>query len=125
MFNSSVTVGERELQLLANAATPLLYKQLFKTDLMRVFSGMDAENIDTTVEVMNLLPSLCYVMNKQAEDFSFSSFNKLTEADYISWLCDFGPMDFTYAAEEILNVYLGTSKATSISKKKVGKVNEK
>ena len=99
MFKT-IRVGEKELDLSANAATPFRFKQVFKKDLLSTFSSEEkAEK-----EGFEAVSELAYIMTKHAEH---ADMNKLNEEDFINWLEGFEPMDFAEAAEDILGVYMG------------------
>lgn len=117
---SSVNIGDKELQLIANAATPYLYKQTFKADLMKIFVGVsaDEDNIEEQAEITSIIPQLAYIMSLQAEGLKPSDFMKLKEDDFLDWLSKYGAMDFNYAAGEIINAYLGNQETSVDAKKK-------
>jgi len=58
-------------------------------------------------------------MAKQAEEPHPASI-KLSEADMVDWLTQFGPLDITLAAQDVLQLYLGTTISTSTAKKNSG-----
>ena len=103
-----VKVDGKELEFAANAATPIRYKQIFKSDLMKEFE--DPEKM----EYYSVVTQLAYVMNRQAtkKGFSNASFE-----DFVNWLSGFSPLAFTDAVEEILAVYTGSEETTSEPKK--------
>ena len=101
-----VTVDGKEMEFAANAATPFRYKQVFKRDLLSIFANEDnaqAEGVEAVTE-------LAYIMNRQAEK---ADMNKLTYDEFISWLEGFSPMAFVEAAEDIMDVYVGSSETSS------------
>lgn len=97
MFKTVMIEG-KELELLANAATPFRFKQVFHKDLFAVFTN--AEKAEE--EGFEAVTELAYIMARQAEK---ADMNKLNEDDFMSWLEGFGSMAFAEAAEDILNVY--------------------
>ena len=62
----TVQVGEKDLNLLANAATPIRYKMVFGEDLMVAFNQINSEKRDTG-EILDITSQLAYIMNCQAE----------------------------------------------------------
>lgn len=99
---AKLTIGEKEVELSANAATPFRFKQVFKKDIFSVFGNeqkAEQEGFETIAE-------LAYVMARQAEK---ADMGKLNEDDFVAWLEGFEPMDFANSAEEILNAYMGTT----------------
>lgn len=118
-MTNTITVGGKELNLLANAATPIRYKMVFKEDLMVLFNQINSDKRDQG-EVLGIVSQLAYIMNKQAECKDRIELSNLSYNGYIEWLEDFGAMDFANAAEAIINTYLGTTGTTSKAKKEDG-----
>ena len=91
-----IKVGGINVPMIANAATPLRYKQLFGKDLLTEFRGVE-ENEAKAVES---IPELAFIMamtaTKKLEDMY-----TLTELDFIRWLSDFEWDDI--ASEPFLN----------------------
>ena len=106
-----VKVGEKELNLLANAATPIRYKMVFGEDIMVAFNQINGKKRDEG-EILDISSQLAFIMNKQAT-CDKEALKGLTKEVYIEWLEDFGPMDFVNASTEIFNTYLGTTGTTS------------
>lgn len=98
MFRT-IKIDDKDVELVANAATPFRFKQVFHRDLLQVL-GNEEKAEQEGVEVVTML---AYIMAKQAEKADMS---KLSEDGFISWLEDFGPMAFVNAAEEILSAYM-------------------
>lgn len=110
----TVTVGEKELNLLANAATPIRYKMVFGSDLMVEFNQLNTGKKDGG-EMLEITTQLAFIMNRQAE-CEKKELSSLSRDSYVEWLEDFGAMDFVNASEAIINTYLGTTGTTSKSK---------
>lgn len=116
---SSVNIGGKELQLLANAATPYLFKQTFKADLMKMFVGVSADSdIEEQIGITSILPQMAFIMSKQADGLKPSEFMKLKEDDFYDWLVDYEAMDFAVNASPIIEAYMGNQMTTSNAKKK-------
>ena len=110
----TVQIGEKEVNLLANAATPIRYKMVFGEDVMVAFNQIN-EKMRDTGEILDITSQLAYIMNRQAE-CSKDELKALTKDTYIDWLEDFDSMAFVNASEVIINTYLGTTGTTSKSK---------
>ena len=108
---NTVKIGEKELNLLANAATPIRYKMVFGEDIMVAFNQINGNKRDEG-EILDISSQLAFIMNKQAT-CDKEALKGLTKEVYIEWLEDFGPMDFVNASTEIFNTYLGTTGTTS------------
>lgn len=119
----TVQVGEKDLNLLANAATPIRYKMVFGEDLMVAFNQINSEKRDTG-EILDITSQLAYIMNCQAE-YDKKALSQISKESYIEWLEDFGSMDFVNASEQIINTYLGTTGTSSAPKKGEGRANGK
>lgn len=110
----TVKIGEKEINLLANAATPIRYKMVFGEDVMVAFNQINQEKRDTG-EILDITSQLAFIMNRQAE-CNKTELKSMTKDTYIEWLEDFDSMDFVNASEAIINAYLGTTGTTSKSK---------
>jgi hypothetical protein len=102
-----------ELEVLANAATPFRMKQAFNIDLMKIF-GNSAES-NNGMEIVDIIPQLVYVMSEQAKHHDLTRINNNT---FVEWAENYEVGDFIVNAEQIIDIYLGTTITTSISKKK-------
>lgn len=116
---NTVKIGEKDVNLLANAATPIRYKMVFGDDLMVAFNQMDSKKRDTG-EILNVVSQLAYIMNRQA-DCDKRELATMSKESFIEWLEDFGPMDLVNASKDIIEMYLGTTGTTSTPKKAGGR----
>ena len=111
-----ITVGGKPIPFLSNGVTPLLYKQLFKNDLLK------ALNSNGEFEIANeKIPELAFIMAKQAEkaDMAQLSFDM-----YIEWLEQFDALDMVMNSTDIADVYIGNTIPQEKPKKKAsGKAN--
>lgn len=101
-----ITVGDKEMELNANAATPFRFKQVFGKDLLQILGN--EEKAET--EGVEAVTELAFIMNKQAEKANMTN---LSYEDFLNWLEDFSAMAFIEAAEEILNVYMDQTVGTA------------
>ena len=105
MFKT-ITIDGKETELMANAATPFRYKQVFGRDLFSILGNeqrAETEGVEAVTE-------LAYIMAKQAEK---TDMNKLNKDDFLAWLEGFGSMAFINAADEIVGVYMEQSTGTA------------
>lgn len=100
--------------LLANAATPYRYKQIFGDDLLTKFTS--AQTDAKAISEIGFIPELAFVMALQAEKDP-SKIDKTKKADFFAWIEQFEAFAFENAAEEIINVYVGNLSGTSEAKK--------
>ena len=105
-------IGESDVELLANAATPYRVKQIFGLDIMRIFFNADK---DGGIDTANLIPQLAYVMNAQALK---QDMTKLNEDTFYVWCEQFSAFDLISNSDKIIDVYLGNQQSDSESKKK-------
>lgn len=111
-----VKIGSTEVGMLANAASPIIYKQLFHKDFLRQMTQLQGGN---EIDGLELFAEMGFVMAMQHEN-PWEEIRKLTEDDYIEWLAQYDPNDVLIASEEIANLYNGQSKTLSASKKEGG-----
>ena len=102
-----VMIDGKETRLVANGATPRLYRSLFRKD---IFSDMThALNSDGEVENSEVFENLAFVMARQgglAEDID-------------TWLGAMSsPMAVINAVPQILELWLGTNETIADGKKK-------
>ena len=119
----TVQIGEKEVNLLANAATPFRYKMVFGEDIMVALNQINNSKRDEG-EVIDIASQLAFIMNKQAE-LDREALKALTKDVYIEWLEEFESMDFVNTTSEIFDLYLGTTKTTSKSKNPANRRNVK
>ena len=117
MFRT-IDIGKEKVDLLANAATNIYFKQTFHEDLLEQFSKSKKDVFIATDKV----PELAYIMATQAKgstkpkDFSYEA--------YLAWLNQFEALDIYYASGEIFDVYMGTNETDSEAKKNEDKQKE-
>ena len=112
-----IKVGERDVPMLATAATPIRYKQVFKKNLLPYFMGKATEE-----DAAEMVGELAYIMAAAA---SAEGSMKLTEDGYLSWLEGFDPLAFVdpIVVREIINLYQGNVTSHEEVKKNQGQPN--
>lgn len=111
-----VKIGGITVPMLANGATPVRYKLLFKKDIISEFQEAQGNN----AKMVDTIPELAFIMAKQAEaSEGKADLSRLSMDDYIAWLERFDSMDLPFAAEDIVNLYVGNNETSSEPKKKV------
>lgn len=108
-----VKIGNKEIEMVANGATPYRFKQLFHEDLLRlaVKSGDEIDNV-------NLFIQAGFIMAKQAEKADFSTLNI---EDFYNWLEEFEANDVAMAAGDIANIYAGNAETSENPKPKAAR----
>ena len=110
-----VTVGGIKVPMLANAATPLRYKQLFHKDIIKEFQ----EVTEDVSKATDSIPELAFIMAMAAKaKEGKADMNLLNMDSYVDWLEQFEPLDLPMASEEIIDLYTGNSVTDSEPKKK-------
>lgn len=104
-----VKIGDKDIEMVANAASPYIYKQVFHEDFL---SAVQADHPDA-----DIFQKMGFVMAKQAECQKVADLMKLNIDSFYEWLVQFDAMDVIYATEEISNIYLKQSTGTSVPKK--------
>lgn len=112
---AEVKIGEKGIPMLSNAATAILYKQIFKKDLLVFMDrlGKASEAGEMIEGVNDVILELAYIMATQAEKTGFRDKNFET---YIEWLMQFEPLEIEAAAADIFAVYKSNQKTRSTPK---------
>ena len=108
-MRGTIDFGDKPVELVANGATPVLYKRVFRRDFLS--SANKADDMDVYVE-------LAFIMAKQAEKPLSELINGLKYEDYLEWVQDFEAMDIITKVTDIFSLYQGQAVQTSVSKKK-------
>lgn len=120
-MRGTVKIGEHEIEMSCNAATPIRFQQVFGKNLLTYFVNSDKVAPEDSTMAMQ---ELAYIMTRSAEG---TDMNVLSYEDYLHWLEDYDPLDFLNAetTEQIINLYLANSKTASKAKKGQGRPTEK
>lgn len=108
--------------LLANAATPRRYKQIFHEDLLTLFANAESEENGHRRYNIDFIAELAFVMAMQAKakEDDTVKLEKLNEDKLLDWLEQYDGLAIENTSQEILDVYLGNTKTESKSKKNRG-----
>lgn len=104
-----VMIGDKEVGLLANAASPYIYKQVFHEDFL---AAVQADTPDP-----DIFQKMGFIMAMQAENQNMADLMKLNIDSFYEWLVQFDAMDVIFATEDISNIYLKQTVGTSSPKK--------
>ena len=104
-----IKIGAHNVNFLSNGATPLYFKQIFKSDLLKDLNG------DGLEIAQDKIPELAFVMAKQAEK---ANMMQLNYESFVDWLTQFEPLDLVLVGADIANVYISDSIPTEEPKKK-------
>lgn len=114
----TVTIGGKDVEMVANAASPYRFKQIFREDFLK--RAIDTNGNET--ESVDLFVRMGFIMAMQAEKADFA---KLNEDSFFAWLEDFEPSDVQMAAGEIANIYAGNAETNSSPKRRADRQNGK
>lgn len=103
-----IKIGEREIPMAANAASPYVYRNIFKEDFL--------QKIQEKVPEADIFQKMGFVMAKQAETSKMSELMNITIDDYYGWLMEFEPLAILEAAGDISGLYMGQEKTMSVPK---------
>ena len=114
-MRKTITIGTKNIELVANAASPYLYKQVFHEDYLlqsrKLAEEEDSAVVDSTAA--DMFVKLGYIMANQA---SAKDMTRLNYDGFLNWLSQFEPNDVLEAVNEIADVWRGQEAATSVPK---------
>lgn len=109
-MRGTVKIGGKEVGMLANAASPHYYKQIFKEDFL--------QKSQETPPDIGIFEKMGFVMAKQAEGLTHHEMMEITIDDFFEWLIGFEAMDVLDSIGEISDLYMKQTVATSVPKQK-------
>ena len=109
-----VKVGERDVPMLATAATPIRYRQVFKKNLLPYFMGKASDE-----DAAEMVGELAYIMAAAADG---SNQMALSEEGYVKWLEGFDALAFVdgRVVSDIIALYQGNAASHEEVKKNQG-----
>ena len=111
MGRGIVKIGTKMVDMLANAASPVIYRRIFQKDFLL---QMDPKGeIDT-----NAISELGYIMHLQTQMTFKEIIDTITEEDFYAWLEEFEAMDVMMATGDIFALFKGQEKTLVTPKKK-------
>ena len=109
-MRGTVKIGEKDVEMLANAASPYLYSQLFHEDFLQI--------IQQPAPPPNVFEKMGYIMTCQATMKTEELFGGLKITDFYKWLESFEPMAILQATKDIAELYTGQEVQLSSPKEK-------
>lgn len=111
-MKGTVKIGTQELGMLANAASPVIYKNIFHEDFLKKCQSFEGD------QDSELFQKMGFVMWKQAQGLSIRELmSEITIDEYYEWLVGFEPLDIMMASADIANLYYAQEAGGSIPKK--------
>ena len=110
---------EKLYKFLANGATTIRYRQVFKEDLLVKLHSMDLEKGEFSPDAdLGFVDRLAFIMNAAAEK---KDMNHLSFEAFIDWLSDIESGEMLEHMEEIVLMYVGNKATGSDLKKRAGR----
>lgn len=103
-MRKEIKIGDIKVTFESSASTPLRYRRMFGSDLIR-----DMENVQKTNDTEPIL-KLAFIMAKQA-DSTISD-------DIVEWLDQFDMIPFFESLPQLVALYTESNKTLETSKKK-------
>jgi hypothetical protein len=110
-MRGTVRIGQYDVDMLANGASPFIYKRIFKKDFFTAIG--DAKNVD-----IDTVTEMAYVMHLQTEKTFKDILDTVTISDFYEWIAGFEALDFPMASSKIMGIYYDNQKGTATPKKK-------
>ena len=115
----NIMIGGREIPMLRNALSPVIYRRIFHKDSLTMMSNLDKSK-DPGGDAVDLYEEIAFVMAMQAVK-GLEELKRVTEDDFFEWLGQFDdPYAIPRALEEIVNYYNEQDLATASAKKEEG-----
>lgn len=105
-----ITIGDKDIPMLAVASVNLFCKRVFGVDPLKSV-GTDMDYTDG----IDLYQKVGFIMAKLAEcnkNGNFAPMNELNEDSYLMWLCEIDNGDYIEKTKDIAELYIGTNKPT-------------
>lgn len=105
-----VKIGDVDVEMVSNGATPYRFKQIFREDYFRIATKKNrdaSENVDTMIKVG-------FVMAMQAKKADMA---KLNEESFYQWLEQFGTFDVISVVPDITDIMNGNEETKADPKK--------
>lgn len=114
-----IKIGNKDIPMTANAATPIRYRQLFHKNLLPYFMGEKSDE-----DAAEMVGELAYIMASSAAG---SDMNKLSFDGYLEWLEGFNPLDFVAheTVTAIVDLYQSNETTQTESKKNPDQPSDK
>lgn len=107
-MKGTVDIGGVAIEMVANAASPYIYRQIFHEDFIK-----EAQKDEPDAD---LFAKMGFVMAKQATTSKMSDLMNTTVEEYYEWLTQFEPLAVLTAAGDISNLYMGQEQSLSVPK---------
>ena len=114
-MEGTVKIGSTDVGMLANAASPILYKKVFRKDWFKELNSAQEDEM----KGIDLFTEMGFVMAMQAKK-TMAQLMGLCFDDFIEWLQGFEANDLLYCVGDIAKIYHGQEQTNSAPKKEDG-----
>ena len=116
-MRGKIRIGENDVEMLANAASPVLFKKVFRVDWFKTMS--DTQTDESGIEGIGHFEEMGFIMAMQAVKTT-AQLMGLCYDDYLQWLEQFESEDLMIAVTDIANIYRGQEVTYAEPKKEDG-----
>lgn len=109
-MRGTIKIGDKDVEMLANGASPFLYKRIFHRDFLIATGNKKEMDMDVITE-------MGFVMHLQTQKEFKEILDSVTQADFYEWVGEFEALDLPMAAPNIFALYKGQEEITTTSKK--------
>lgn len=109
-MRGTIKIGDKDVEMLANGASPFLFKRIFHKDFLLATS--DRKDAD-----MDVIAEMGFIMHMQTQKEFKEILDSVTQADFYEWVGEFEALDLPMAAPKIFALYKGQEEITTTSKK--------
>lgn len=123
-------IGDITVEAVANAFTPILYRQIFHKDFMTEIQGFAKlkgkkteeytdEDTALALDRSQAFSRIAFVMKEQATGKAIKELVKLSDIDFFEWLATFEPMAFESVTTitDILSLWRGNAEDNQVQAK--------
>lgn len=116
-MRGKVKIGDKEVEMLANAASPILYKRVFRRDWFKTLS--ESQEDASGIESITYFEEMGFIMAMQAT-LPTDKLISLSYEDYLNWAGRFESEDLMMVVGDIATIYKGQEETSSVPKKEDG-----
>lgn len=129
-MKTTLEIKDKNLDMVSNALTPILYRQIFKKDFLQQLTSLRKlkgkkredytdEDYGLATSRAEMLTQLAFVMNQQAKIVQAEKLVQLTITQFYTWLMDFETDDFNdpTVMSGILAIWQGNSDDSHVESK--------
>lgn len=104
-----IKIGDKDVEMVANAASPYIYKNLFNEDFLLLIQSKEPP--------VDLFVKMGFILSKQAEGLEHKKLMDLKQDDFLTWLEQFDATAPLEATGDISSFYFKNTKTNSVPKK--------